>query len=74
MLPSDLILYEENVLESNTISPSSVGLTIIAELGLSLALSSILLINSLSIILSSTKEFYLIQGNQVNILKYVYLI
>ena len=54
MLPSDLILYEENVLESNTISPSSVGLTIIAELGLSLALSSILLINSLSIILSST--------------------
>ena len=54
MLPSDLILYEENVLESNTISPSSVGLTIIAELGLSLALSSISLTNSLSIILSST--------------------
>ena len=33
MLPSDSILYEENVLESNTISPFSVGLTIIAELG-----------------------------------------
>jgi hypothetical protein len=54
MLPSNSILYEENVLESNTISPSSVGLTIIAELGLSLALSSISLTNSLSIILSST--------------------
>jgi len=54
MLPSDSILYEENVLESNTISPFSVGLTIIAELGLSLALFSISLTNSLSIISSST--------------------
>ena len=62
ILPSDPTLYDENVLESNIISPSSVGLTIRAELGSFLALSNTLLTNSLSITLSSANLIKFFKG------------